>query len=69
MTDQNNLTQRAYAAYMRSGEFMPKASGVVEHDGKTYVTVRIGGILAAVYRVKTDGFLKRLRRWPTAVEQ
>jgi hypothetical protein len=43
-------------------------SGTTLLDGRTYVVLRnINGVLA-VYRVRRDGALRRLRRWPSAVE-
>ena len=72
MTDTDDkLIHRAYAAYMRSGACAPapKASCVVEHDGLQYVALRVNDALLGVYRVTTSGALKRLRRWPKAVEQ
>jgi hypothetical protein len=54
------------AAYLRSGGTDQPAndSGVETIDGKDYVVLRnVGGVLA-VYRVRTSGALKRLRRWP-----
>lgn len=70
------LTQRAFAAYYRSAarEGVPSpdhpanGSGVQEHNGKLYVVLRnVTGILA-VYRVRTSGILKELRRWPKELE-
>ena len=46
-----------------------KDSGVQEINGKRYVVLRnLGGILA-VYRVRTDGILKGLKRWPKELDQ
>jgi hypothetical protein len=62
-----DVTRRAFAAYFRSGGIDQPAnsSGVVEHNGKAYVVLEnVNGILA-VYRVRNDGMLKRLRRWPS----
>jgi hypothetical protein len=70
-TDDDDLRSRAYAAYFRSGAVtIPAAagSGVEEWQDKLYVVLRnVDGVLA-VYRVRTSGALKRLRRWPKAVE-
>ena len=66
------LTRRAFAAYFRSAarEGVPSPdqpanySGVEEHGGKQYVVLRnVNGVLA-VYRVRNDGILKGLKRWP-----
>ena len=67
--------QRALGAYYRagarSGGIVPQPrtldSGEWEYQGKQYVTLgHINGLLA-VYRIKPDGSLKRLRRWPKAL--
>jgi hypothetical protein len=72
IASEEQLTQRAFAAYFRSaareGSLSPAQpanySGVEEHNGKRYVVLRnVHGILA-VYRVRNDGVLKSLRRWP-----
>jgi hypothetical protein len=71
MTDDDDLTRRALGAYFRYATDRPdqpsSASGVVEHDGRRYVVLHnVTGVLA-VFRVRRDGMLKRLRRWPAAV--
>ena len=69
MTD--DLVRRALAAYFRGGADIQPAntSGVVEHEGKSYVVLHnVNGILA-VYRVRNDGVLKGLKRWPKAIEE
>lgn len=66
-----DVVSRAFAAYFRAGANQQPAntSGEVEHEGRRYVVLRnINGVLA-VYRVRTDGVLKGLRRWPKALEQ
>jgi hypothetical protein len=68
------LTARAIAAYARQSvregfiyEQPADYSGVEEAGGKEYVVLRnVNGILA-VYRVRNDGILKGLKRWPTAL--
>ncbi len=67
----NDLTTRALAAYFRSGGTEQPSttdSGVeTTADGKQYVALRnVSGILA-VYRVKVDGVLKRLKRYPSDI--
>jgi hypothetical protein len=68
-----DLTRRAFAAYFKEargwGEPVQPSngSGVVEHDGKTYVVLLNSNGTLAVYRVRNSGALKRLRRWPTEV--
>src|SRR5664280_578549 len=63
---------RALSAYFRTGGAFvdrPSLHGVeeVEHDGRQYVTLSNNYRTLAVYRVLTDGALKRLSRWPAAV--
>jgi hypothetical protein len=68
----SDLVRRAIAAWYRSGNTRQPASESrqQEHDGKTYVVLLAAeGDLLAVYRVRTDGVLKHLRRWPTDVEK
>jgi hypothetical protein len=64
--------RRAIAAWFRGGgpgQPMPaNTSSVVEHDGKFYVELHnVNGTLA-VYRIRNDGILKRLKRWPLELE-
>jgi hypothetical protein len=64
--DEGELARRALAAYYRSGGTAQPTGGgnVTEHGGKTYVVLsNVRGTLA-VYRVRNDGILKRLRRPP-----
>ena len=68
----DEITRRAFSAYFRSGgddvAQPASSSGPVTHDGKQYVVLdNVNGVLA-VYRLRNDGKLKRLRRWPAALE-
>jgi hypothetical protein len=65
-----DLTRRAFAAWFRSGgiDQPSRWSGVEEHGGKNYVVLRNANGVMAVYRVRNDGKLKRLVRWPTALD-
>ena len=45
------------------------ASGPAKHKGKKYVVLRNTRGVLAVYRVRNDRMLKRLKRWPDALEQ
>jgi hypothetical protein len=69
----NNLINRAFAAYFRSaseGHLQPSKSDsdIRTVNEKTYVVLRnVGGILK-VYRVRNDGMLKGLKRWPAELE-
>ena len=69
--DDDALTRRAFAAYFRTGGLdQPSSAGsaVVQHDGKYYVMLHNAAGLMAVYRVRNDGVLKRLVRWPAALD-
>lgn len=63
----DELTRRAFAAYFRTGgtQQPAKSSGVVERDGKRYVVLNSARGVLAVYRVRNDGMLRRMRRWPS----
>jgi hypothetical protein len=67
----DRLVSRAFAAYFRAGGIDQPAnySGVVIHDGKRYVILVNANTILAVYRVRNDGMLKRLRRWPAALRE
>jgi hypothetical protein len=68
--DESDLIRRAMSAWFRSGGIDQPAntSGVVEHEGKPYVVLKnVNGTLA-IYRVRNDGTLKRLRRWPAELK-
>ena len=70
-TDGEEMTRRALAAYFRSGgrdQPNQSQSGVEEYGGKPYVVLRGGRGVLDVYRIKPDGFLRRLRRWPKEVQ-
>jgi hypothetical protein len=69
--DPGDMTRRAFAAwYKGGGTHQPtgSASGWEEHDGLHYIVLREGGHLMAVYRIRNDGTLRRMRRWPKAIE-
>lgn len=70
IADHDELTRRAFAAYFRTGgtDQPTKGSGEIEHDGKRYVVLRNRSGLLAVYRVRNDGMLRRMRRWPAELE-
>lgn len=67
----DELTSRAYAAYFRSegaaADQPSNTSGPVEWQGMTYVVLANAARILAVYRVRTSGALKRLRRWPSQI--
>lgn len=64
-----DLIRRAFAAWFRNGgtDRPTNDSGVITHGGKTYVVLQNLSDVLAVYRVRNDGVLKRLRRWPSDV--
>ncbi len=65
------IVRRAFAAYFRAGGVDQPAndSREVEHGAHRYVVLRnVSGTLA-VYRVRNDGMLRRMRRWPKEVER
>ena len=72
----DQLTSRAFAAHFRAcareGTIASQPagdSGVTEHDGRLYVVLRnVNGVMR-VYRVRNDGILKGLRRWPKEIEE
>ncbi|MCA9189126.1 MAG: hypothetical protein KDA99_26055 [Planctomycetales bacterium] len=69
--DEDALVRRAFAAYFRSGgSDQPSGnSGLVMVDGKYYVHLYNGSRTLAVYRVDTSGRLKRLKRWPSEIDE
>lgn len=75
-SDNEPVINRAFAAYFRSAAREGGAadqpasdSHLCELDGRQYVVlVNAGGVLA-VYRVRTDGILKAMKRWPKELEE
>ena len=76
MNEKNSLINRAFAAYFRASAdgtqetVQPSNDSDIETvNERDYVVLRnVNGILA-VYRVRRhDGVLKRLKRWPSALE-
>ena len=70
MIDEQGLIRRATAAWLRSGG---EPDGLTGHartraDGKAHVAVCRGGRPVALYRLRNDGKLKRLRRWPAELK-
>jgi hypothetical protein len=69
--DDDDMKRRAIAAWLRGGAYDQPGwldSGVEEVDGNYYVVLRnVSGVMA-VYRIRNEGILKRLKRWPKEVE-
>lgn len=65
MATDEDLTRRARVAYYQAGGVThPKTIHVREFDGLRYVVVATNDTVLAVYRVRADEFLRRLRRPP-----
>ena len=76
--DKQDLLSRAHAAYFAAvqneGEMplQPSRNSSVNtiSDGRSYVVLRSAAGVVAVFRVRTpSGALKRLKRWPAALEE
>ncbi len=73
---EEEIMARAFAAYyqyLRKGgysETQPSnTSCVQDYNGKHYAVLEnVNGVLA-VYRIKNDGYLKKLQRWPKELEK
>jgi hypothetical protein len=67
--DEDDLLRRAFAAWFRGGgtDQPSNSSAVEKHNRKEYVVLRNANGLLAVYRVRNDDMLKRLRRWPSSI--
>jgi hypothetical protein len=68
----DDYLKRAMGAYFRFGGIDQPSkdeSGERQHDGKDYVVLKnVNGVLA-VYRITTSGQLKKLKRWPSEIEE
>lgn len=63
------LHRRALAAYFRSGGNVQPQGGPKVHtlDGRVYVVLATGSDILAIYRLRNDGLLRRLRRYPEKI--
>lgn len=67
------FTRRALGAYTQSADapanvLLAMSGADTDMKGRRYVVLRDGSIdICAVYRVRNDGTLKRLKRWPAEV--
>ena len=70
LLDDQDYLRRGIAAWFRGGGNDQPAndSGVEDYKGKSYVVLRNVNSTLAVYRIRNDGILKRLRRWPIEIE-
>lgn len=66
--EETELLRRALRAYFMSGGIDQPAmdSEVVEINGRVYVRLSNRHGILAVYRVRRDGTLRRLKKWPPA---
>jgi hypothetical protein len=69
--EHGDLQARAVTAWFkeckREGKTYEQPSGgtgVTEFHGRRYVVLSNANGILAVYRVRPDGILKRLKRWP-----
>jgi hypothetical protein len=68
----DQVLARAFSAYFKTAnregysadQPSEGGSGLQDVGDKSYIVLRNGGGILAVYRVRHDGMLKRLRRWP-----
>lgn len=67
-----NRTLSAYFGSLRiTGSIVDQpanTSGIRECKGKRYAVLENIKSILAVYRIKNDGYLKRLKRWPSELE-
>ena len=70
-----NYGNRAMAAYFREAKKyrdspdQPTTPEAFEVEGRLYIVLSNANGILAVYRVKNDGVLRRLKRYPTCLEQ
>lgn len=70
----NPYNARAQAAYFRAADDnadIPKGNSdlLCDDEGKYYVVLSNSNGILAVYRVRNDDMLKRLKRWPAALTE
>lgn len=65
-TNESELVQRAMAGYFRAGGGQETVSGgvVMEHASHQYVVLTGATGTVCVFRVRNNGPLRRLKRWP-----
>jgi hypothetical protein len=67
--DQTRILNRAFSAYLTTdgadaAQPSESQSGELELGGLRYVVLRNGPRVLAVYRIKHNGSLRRMKRWP-----
>jgi len=62
---------RALAAYFRAGNTEQPSGSIMRYTvgGKDYVVLDNANGILAVYRLKTDGKLKSMKRWPEVLDE
>jgi hypothetical protein len=73
----DDVMSRAFAAYFkqakRDGIYSPdqpaNSSSVMKANGHDYAVLANGNGTLAVYRIRNDGMLKRLKRWPAELDR
>jgi hypothetical protein len=73
----DEILSRAFSAYFRNAKRQgytadqpsEHRSGAEEVDGRDYVVLRNSHQTLAVYRVRNDGMLKALKRWPAELDR
>ena len=68
------LLKRAFSAYFKLAEegfLQPSSidSTVEDHNEKTYVVLRNTSGILAVYRLRNNGLLRRLKRPPKTIKE
>ena len=69
----DDLLKRAYSAYFRFADGQPdqpaqSLSDVRSHQKRKYVVLANSRRTLAVYRVRNDGMLRRMKRWPKQLD-
>jgi len=74
-TDEEDLLRRAGRAWLAlspAQDWWSSDSAAEHHGAHWYVVLRGGSgpsdVPMAVYRLKNDGVLRRLRRWPASIQ-
>jgi hypothetical protein len=63
-----SIELRARGAYARAGgQWLPDRFGQYNIGGKEYCALFDRRVILAVFRIRNDGILKRLKRWPPGI--